>query len=60
MHKYPEKGKRTRGIKREHYPWLDTSNERKYMMDKEILDKYMDLDKSSLRKREERSNENAV
>ena len=26
------------------YPWLDDSNERKYMTDKEILDKYIDLE----------------
>ena len=26
------------------YPWLDPSDERKYMADKEILDKYIDLD----------------
>ena len=32
----------------EKYPWLDPSNERKYMTDKEILDKYIDLDKSCL------------
>ena len=28
------------------YPWLEDSDERKYMTDKEILDKYIDLDKS--------------
>ena len=28
--------------KGERYPWLDDSDERKYMMDKEILDKYID------------------
>ena len=28
------------------YPWLDPSNERKHMSDREILDKYVDLDKS--------------
>ena len=28
------------------YPWLDDSNERKYMMDREILDKYIDLESS--------------
>ena len=27
----------------ESYPWLDSSNERKYMTDQEILDKYIDL-----------------
>ena len=30
----------------EKYLWLDSSDERKYMSDKEILDKYVDLDKS--------------
>ena len=29
----------------ESYPWLDPSNERKYMTDQEILDKYIDLEK---------------
>ena len=32
----------------EKYPWLDSSDERKYMLDKEILDKYVHLDKSCL------------
>ena len=30
------------------YPWLDDSDERKYMTDREILDKYIDLDNSCL------------
>ena len=30
------------------YPWLDDSNERKYISDKEILDKYINLDNSCL------------
>ena len=30
----------------ESYPWLDHSNERKYMSDQEILDKYIDFEKS--------------
>ena len=30
------------------YPWLEDSAERKHMTDKEILDKYTDLDNSSL------------
>ena len=34
----------------EKYPWLDESNERKYMTDKEILDKYIDLENSCLTK----------
>ena len=30
------------------YPWFDPSDERKYMSDREILEKYVDLDKSCL------------
>ena len=30
------------------YPWLEDSDERKYTKDREILDKYIDLDKSCL------------
>ena len=30
------------------YPWLDDSNERKHMPDREILDKYIYLDNSCL------------
>ena len=30
------------------YPWLDPIDERKYMSDRELLDKYADLDKSCL------------
>ena len=32
----------------EKYPWLEPDNERKNMSDKEILNKYIDLDKSCL------------
>ena len=32
------------------YPWLDYSDERKYMMEREILDKYIDLESSCLTK----------
>ena len=28
---------------KEKYPWLDDMDDRKYMMDKEILEKYIDL-----------------
>ena len=34
--------------KKEKYPWLDDIDERKYMMDREILDKYIDLKDSCL------------
>ena len=33
---------------KENYPWLDDKDERKYMMDREILDKYINLDNSCL------------
>ena len=38
----------------EKYPWLDDSDERKYMSDKEILEKYIDLENSCLTKWEKR------
>ena len=34
----------------ESYPWLDSSDERKYMTDQEILDRYIDLESSCLTK----------
>ena len=34
------------------YPWLDQSNERKYMTDREIMKKYIDLEKSFLTDKE--------
>ena len=34
------------------FPWLDDTDERKYMMDREILDKYVNLDDSCLTKAE--------
>ena len=34
--------------KKEKYSWLDDTDERKYMMDREILDKYIDLKESCL------------
>ena len=34
----------------ERYPWLDNSDERKYMSDREILEKYIDLENSCLTK----------
>ena len=42
---------------KERYSWLEDSDERKYMTDREIWDKYIDLDKSCLmesEKKEER------
>ena len=37
---------------RESYPWLDKNDERKYMTDSEILDKYINLDNSCLTRKE--------
>ena len=37
---------------RHKYPWLDDTDERKYMTDKEILDKYIDLKASCLNETE--------
>ena len=36
------------------YPWLDPDDERRHMTDKEILDKYVNLDNSSLSEKEKR------
>ena len=33
---------------KEKYPWLQTDNKRRNMSDREILDKYVDLEKSCL------------
>ena len=37
---------------KEKYPWLDKNAERKYVPDREILDKYINLDSSCLIERE--------
>ena len=41
-------------LDKEKYPWLEEGDERKYMTDKEILDKYIDLDKSCLTESEKK------
>ena len=38
----------------EKYPWLDDSDERKNMTDREILEKYINLDNTCLTERERR------
>ena len=38
----------------ESYPWLDPNDERKYMTDKEILDKYIDLEISCVMEKEKK------
>ena len=42
------------------YPWLDDGDERKYMMDREILDKYIDLESSCLTKWEKQKLRNLI
>ena len=42
------------------YPWLDDSDERKYMTDREILDKYIDLEGSCLTKWEKQKLRNLI
>ena len=42
------------------YPWLDDSDERKCMTDKEILDKYIDLESSCLGKWEKQKLRNLI
>ena len=43
-----ETKEKEREVEKDKYPWLDDSDERKYMTDKEILDKHIDLDNSCL------------
>ena len=42
------------------YPWLDDSDERKCMTDREILDKYIDLEGSCLTKRKKQTLRNLI
>ena len=39
---------------KESYPWLEPTDERKYMTDQEILDKYIDLERSCLTEKEKK------
>ena len=43
---------REQKIPEDEYPWLDPDDERRHMTDKEIVDKYIDLDNSCLSKEE--------
>ena len=47
-----EKKQEEKNDSEERYPWLDEADKRKYMMDKEILDKYTDLKDSCLDEKE--------
>ena len=47
-----EKRQEEKNSSKERYPWLDDADERKYMTDKEILDKYINLKDSCLNEKE--------
>ena len=48
------KKEREQKLLEENYPWLDPSDEQKYMTDREILEKYIDLENSCLTKKEKK------
>ena len=48
------KKEREQNSLKDKYPWLDQDNERRHMMHREILDKYIDLDQSCLSKDEKK------
>ena len=47
-----EKRQEEKNSSKERYPWLDDADERKYMTDEEILDKYVNLKDSCLNEQE--------
>ena len=49
-----KKEEEEKGKGNDKYPWVDDSSERKYMTDREILDKYINLDNSVLTRREKK------
>ena len=48
------KKEREQKLPEDKYPWLDPDDEQRYMRDKEILDKYINLDNSCLNKEEKK------
>ena len=48
------KNEREQKLPEDKYPWLDQDDERGHMRDKEILDKYINLDQSCLSKEEKK------
>ena len=48
------KKEREQKVLEENYPWLEPSDERKYMTDQQILDKYINLENSCLTKEEKK------
>ena len=47
-----EKRQEEKTRSKERYPWLDNADERKYITDEEILDKYINLEDSCLTEQE--------
>ena len=43
-----DRKKEEKEVEKDKYPWLDNSDERKYMTDREILEKHINLDSSCL------------
>ena len=43
-----ERKEEEKKVEKDRYPWLDDSNKRKYMTDREILEKHINLDNSCL------------
>ena len=48
------KAEREQKLLKDRYPWLDSDNEQRCMADKDILDKYIDLDNTCLSKEEKK------
>ena len=43
-----ERKEEEKKVEKDRYPWLDDSNEREYITDREILEKHINLDNSCL------------
>ena len=48
------KKEREQKLPKDKYPWVDPDDDQRYMTDKEILDKYINLDDSCLNKEEKK------
>ena len=55
-----ERKKEEKVIEKDKYPWLDDSDERKYMTDREILEKHINLDSSCLTESEKTQVRNMI
>ena len=55
-----ERKKEEKGVDKDKYPWLDDEDERKYMTDREILEKHIHLDSSCLTESEKTQVRNMI